>query len=83
MESRIGEQNIKKINKNVIKRDDLTQKMPIEYNYDNTFEQGDNNNAIQREDNLSNVIKYVDIAEIKKSYSVLDKKHAASKRVIK
>ena len=47
MESRIGEQNIKKINKNVIKRYDLTQKMPIEYNYDNTFEQGDNNNAIQ------------------------------------
>ena len=82
MESRIGEQNIKKINKNVIKRYDLTQKMPIEYNYDNTFEQGDNNNAIQREDNLSNVIKYVDIAEIKKSFSVLDKKHAASQRVI-
>lgn len=81
MESRIGEQNIKKINKNVIKRYDLTQKMPIEYNYDNTFEQGDNN-AIQREDNLSNVIKYVDIAEIKKSFSVLDKKHAASQRVI-
>ena len=82
MESRIGEQNIKKINKNVIKRYDLTQKMPIEYNYHNTFEQGDNNNAIQREDNLSNVIKYVDIAEIKKSFSVLDKKHAASQRVI-
>ena len=82
IESRIGEQNIKKINKNVIKRYDLTQKMPIEYNYDNTFEQGDNNNAIQREDNLSNVIKYVDIAEIKKSFSVLDKKHAASQRVI-
>ena len=82
MESRIGEQNIKKMNKNVIKRYDLTQKMPIEYNYDNTFEQGDNNNAIQREDNLSNVIKYVDIAEIKKSFSVLDKKHAASQRVI-
>ena len=89
MDTKVKEQgNIKKINKNVIKKYDLKEKMPIEYNYDNAFEQGDNcvnnNDEIPKEEknNLSNIFKYVDIAEIKKAFSFLDKKHATSQRVI-
>lgn len=76
--------NIKKINRNVIKKYDLKENMPIEYNYDNAFEQADNcaNNQAKNEDALNNIFKYIDISSIKKSFASLDKMHSTTQRVI-